>query len=69
MSVSIATGPKQSGTDEWESEGGSLKPDPATPLPDGIIAVTSVRYRVGPYIYSKLEDALAEHGRNRSLCK
>ena len=35
----------------------------ATQLPEGIIAVTSTRYKVGPYSYSRLEDALAEHGR------
>ena len=50
-------------TGEWESEGGSLKRDLSTPLPEGIIAVQSIHYRVGPYSYSRLEDALAEHGR------
>ena len=55
--------PDQPGTGDWESEGGSLKPDLPAQLPEGIIAVTSVRYRVGPYSYSKFEDALAEHGR------
>lgn len=55
--------PDQPGTGEWESEGGSLKPRPPTSLPDGIIAVTSVHYRVGPYSYSKLDDAFAEHRR------
>lgn len=58
-----AATPDQPGTGEWESEGGSLKPDPPARLPDGIIAVTSIRYRVGPYSYSRLEDAMAEHGR------
>ena len=32
-------------------------------LPEGVIAETTTIYRVGPYRYSKLEDALAEHGR------
>ena len=50
-------------TGEWESEGGSLEPQSPPSLPEGIIAVTSVHYRVGPYSYSRLEDALAEHGR------
>ncbi len=53
----------QPGTSAWESEGGSLNPNAATRLPDGIIAVTSSHYKVGPYSYSKLEDALAEHSR------
>lgn len=48
------------GAVEWESEGGSLKPDLPTPLPEGILAVTLINYRVGPYLYSKLDDAQAE---------
>lgn len=48
---------------KWESEGGSFKRTPPDPLPDGIIAETSVLYRVGPYSYSKYDDALAEHQR------
>ncbi|NVE94765.1 hypothetical protein [Altererythrobacter lutimaris] len=64
MSIpSNAVSPNQAGTGEWENEGGSLKPHPPTPLPDGIIAVTSAHYRVGPYSYSKLDDAFAEHRR------
>ncbi|MBB3989099.1 hypothetical protein [Croceicoccus naphthovorans] len=55
--------PNQSATREWESEGGSLQAPPPTPLPDGVTAVTSVHYHVGPYTYSRLEDALAEHDR------
>ena len=61
--VQTAETPDQPGTGEWESEGGSLEPQSPTSLPEGIIAVTSVHYRVGPYSYSRLEDALAEHGR------
>ena len=53
----------QSGTARWESEGGSLKRDRPGTLPAGVTAVTSVHYRVGPYSYSRLEDALAEHRR------
>lgn len=58
--------PDQPGTCAWESEGGSLKPNAATRLPEGIIAVTSTHYEVGPYSYSKLKDALAEHSRQSS---
>lgn len=50
---------------DWENEGGSLKPGSPTPLPEGIIVATSVHYLVGPYSYSRLEDALAEHGRQQ----
>ena len=53
----------QPGTSEWVSEGGSMKPDPSAQLPDGIVAVPTVQYRVGPYFYARLEDALAELGR------
>ena len=64
MSIApIMPNPDQPGTGAWESEGGSLKPDTPAALPEGIIAVTSVNYRVGPYTYSRLEDAVAEHRR------
>jgi hypothetical protein len=56
----------QPGTSAWESEGGSLMPNAATRLPEGIIAVTSTHYDVGPYSYSKLKDALAELARQSS---
>ena len=55
--------PLQPGTGDWESEGGALEPKPAPTLPEGIIVVRSVHYRVGPYSYVSLEDALAEHRR------
>ena len=61
--VSNAATPEQPETGEWVNEGGSLKSNTATQLPEGVIAVTSTRYKVGPYSYSRLEDALAEHGR------
>lgn len=61
--VPTAADPDQPKIREWENEGGSLKPGSPTPLPEGIIAVTSLHYLVGPYSYSRLEDALAEHGR------
>lgn len=68
--VQTAAIPDQPGTGEWESEGGSLKLELPAPLPDGIVAVSSVRYQVGPYSYSKLEDALAEHGRqSEKVCQ
>ena len=48
---------------DWESEGGSLRPGAVYPVPDGVTAETVVRYHVGPYSYTRLEDALAEHRR------
>ena len=36
---------------------------PATDLPEGVIAVISKEYRVGQYRYTNLDDALAEHRR------
>ena len=58
-----APGSKAQATNEWENEGGSVKPIPSPVLPEGITAVTVTQYRVGPYRYSILEDALAEHRR------
>ena len=37
-----------------------------TDLPDGVIAVNTVQYKVGPYTYSNLDDALAELRRQSS---
>lgn len=37
-----------------------------TDLPDGVTAVNTVQYKVGPYTYSNLDDALAEHRRQSS---
>jgi hypothetical protein len=64
--VSNVAPPDQPETYEWVNEGGSLKPNAAIRLPEGVIAVASTRYKVGPYSYSRLEDALAEHGRQSS---
>lgn|GEM_PF-5378282 len=55
--------PEKPATNDWENEGGSLKPTPHKSLPDGIVAITSVGYRVGPYTYTEYRDALAEHQR------
>ncbi len=56
---------RPAGTKEWENEGGQILP--AVPrLPDGIVAVTVTHYLVGPYRYTGLDDALAEHRRQVS---
>lgn len=61
--VRDTTNPRQQGVGDWEDEGGSLKDEPKAALPDGIIAITTTRYRVGPYLYSTLDDAMAQHRR------
>jgi hypothetical protein len=52
-------------TDEWENEGGTTLAQ-IPQLPDGIVVVTATHYIVGPYRYTSLEDALAEHRRQSS---
>ena len=54
--------PETPATRQWENEGGSMGSRPA-PLPEGILAVSVTHYRVGPYTYTSLDDALAEHKR------
>lgn len=54
---------KAEAANEWENEGGSVKPIPSSVLPEGVTAVTVTQYRVGPYTYTSLDDALAEHKR------
>ena len=54
------TAPARSVGTDWENEGGSLHGNHAETLPEGIVAETTVRYRVGSYTYARLEDAKAE---------
>jgi len=54
------------GTSAWESEGGALTPQSSHLLPDGVTAITVTQYRVGPYIYTNIEDAMAEYRRQES---
>lgn len=54
---------KAAETRERENEGGSATPIPSPELPEGVTAVTITLYRVGPYRYSSLDDALAQHRR------
>lgn len=60
---STTTIPDQVGTAAWEGEGGALKPSLPDELPEGIVAIPTIQYRVGPYSYHSLEDALAERRR------
>jgi hypothetical protein len=50
-------------TGRWEGEGGSLAAHGSDALPDGVTATAMTQYRVGPYSYTNLDDALAEHRR------
>jgi hypothetical protein len=56
---------ERTATDGWENEGGTTDA-PIPQLPDGIVAVTTTHYSVGPYRYTSLNDALAEHRRQGS---
>ena len=56
------------GTGAWENEGGVLASHNPTPLPDGVNAIPVTHYRVGPYTYTNLDDAMAEYYRqNREV--
>lgn len=46
----------------WESEGGALDPL-QIPLPEGVSSKMTFQFFVGPYVYSDLSLALAEHAR------
>lgn len=48
---------------EWEDEGGALAAAERVRIPPEIEAVTVTRYRVGPYTYSTLADAMAQYRR------
>jgi hypothetical protein len=56
-----AASPPRIGT--WESEGGALAPRDNPALPDGVTAIMVTHYRVGPYTYTNLEDAMAQYRR------
>lgn len=47
---------------EWENEGGAIEPQ-ANSLPAGVTLTLAPQYHVGPYVYSDLALAVAEHGR------
>jgi hypothetical protein len=60
-------GSRAQATNEWENEGGSVKPTASSALPEGVTSVTVTQYRVGPYTYSSLDDAMAEHRRRQKI--
>lgn len=51
------------GASRWEAEGGSRAAHGSDALPNGMIANLVTHYQVGPYSYTNLDDALAEHRR------
>ena len=53
-------------TGGWENEGGSLDHPLQPDLPAGVTRVVTVQYRVGNYLYSNLDSALAELSRQQT---
>jgi hypothetical protein len=53
-------------TGGWEGEGGSIASQGPDGLPDGVAAISVTHYRVGEYLYTNRNDALAEHRRQHS---
>lgn len=65
MTPSKSSAPVPPDTSTWESEGGSLAPRKISTLPDGVIPVPVTHYRVGPYTYTNLDDAMDQYRRQR----
>ncbi len=57
--------PAEKAVDSWEGEGGALD-QPEAPLPDGVTVKLVREYHVGPFVYTDLGLALAEHMRQMS---
>ena len=55
--------PETTATRQRASEGDAMKAASPSALPDGVTASAITQYRVGPYTYTSLDDALAEHKR------
>lgn len=64
--ASNRTAPKQAKANNDKQTGDALALAAATDLPEGVIAVNTVQYKVGPYTYTNLDDALAEHRRQNT---
>lgn len=63
MALPDAPTVQQTGTAQSEGAGGSLAGHDSDALPNGVTAYLVTHYQVGPYSYSNLDDALAEHRR------
>ena len=64
--ASNRTAPKQATANNNKKTGNALTLAEAIDLPEGVIAVKTVQYKVGPYTYSNLDDALAERRRQNT---
>lgn len=64
--ASNRTAPKLAKVNSEKNAGDAPALARAIDLPDGVIAVNTVQYKVGPYTYSNLDDALAEHRRQNT---
>ena len=64
--MSQASDSQTADTGGWENEGGSLDHPHQPILPAGVTRIVTVQYRVGRYLYSNLESALAELSRQQS---
>lgn len=64
--ASNRTAPKQATANNDKKMGNAPTLAAAIDLPEGVIAVNTVQNKVGPYTYSNLEDALAEHSRQNT---
>lgn len=64
--ASNRTAPKQAKANKGKNTGNEPALAEAIDLPEGVIAVNTVQYKVGQYTYSNLDDALAEHRRQNT---
>lgn len=64
--ASNRTAPKHQKSNNDKNTGDEPALAEAIDLPEGVIAVNTVQYKVGPYTYSNLDDALAEHRRQNT---
>ena len=64
--ASNKTAPKQAKVNNEKNAGDAPALARAIDLPEGVIAVNTVQYKVGPYTYSNLDDALAERRRQNT---
>jgi len=63
MALPDAPTVKPTVTGRSEGEGGSLAGHEPDVLPNGVTAYRVTHYQVGPYSYTNVDDALAEHRR------
>lgn len=64
--ASSSTAPKQAKANNDNNTDDEPVLAEAVDLPEGVIAVNTVQYKVGPYTYFNLNDALSEHRRQNA---